>query len=207
MFRITPKEEIFFTLFVETTEASCRAAEKLEALMCNYTNIDESIKEIEKIEHECDHYVHRIFEQLNKSFITPIDREDIHLIAKELDNITDAIESTAHRFRMLNVREIREDAKKLAKLIVECTRELRDVMSELKNMRRSVCLRAKIIEINRLENEGDDIFRNAITELFASSQDPMEVIKWKEIYEYLENTLDACEDVANTSEGVIMKNA
>ncbi|HEX3046541.1 MAG TPA: DUF47 family protein [Bacillota bacterium] len=207
MFRITPKEEIFFTLFVETMDASCRAAEKLEALMSNYKNIEESIKEIEEIEHECDHHVHQIFEQLNKSFITPIDREDIHLIAKELDNITDTIESTAHRFRMLNVREIREDAKKMAKLIVECTRELRDVMADLKNMRRSASLRAKIIEVNRLENEGDDIFRNAITNLFASSQDPMEVIKWKEIYEYLENTLDACEDVANSSEGVIMKHA
>ena len=90
MFRITPKE------------ASCRAAEKLEEMMSNYTvtTIDEKIKEIETIEHECDHSVHKIFEQLNKSFITPIDREDIHLIAKELDNITDAIESTAHRFRM-----------------------------------------------------------------------------------------------------------
>jgi predicted phosphate transport protein (TIGR00153 family) len=207
MFRITPKEEIFFSLFVETMEASCLAAEKLDALMSNYKNIEESIKEIEEIEHKCDHCVHQIFEQLNKSFITPIDREDIHLIAKELDNITDTIESTAHRFRMLNVREIREDAKKMAKLIVECTRELRDVMADLKNMRRSASLRAKIIEVNRLENEGDEIFRNAITNLFASSQDTMEVIKWKEIYEYLENTLDACEDVANTSEGVIMKHA
>ncbi|MCL6590640.1 MAG: DUF47 family protein [Firmicutes bacterium] len=209
MFRITPKEEVFFTLFVETIEASCRAAEKLEEMMSNYsvTNIDEKIKEIETIEHECDHSVHKIFEQLNKSFITPIDREDIHLIAKELDNITDAIESTAHRFRMLNVGEVPDKAKKLASLIVESTRELRDVMADLKNMRRSVCLRSKIIEINRLENEGDDIFRNAITELFATAQDTMEVIKWKEIYEYLENTLDACEDVANTSEGVIMKHA
>jgi uncharacterized protein len=209
MFRVTPKEEKFFDLFVETTASTCKAAELLEELMGNYNydDIDEKIAAIEEIEHQCDQHVHDIFELLNKSFITPIDREDIHLIAKELDNITDAIESTAHRFRMLNVREIREDAKKLSKLIVECTRELKKVMADLKNMKKSANLRERIIEVNRIENVGDNIFRNAITELFASEKNAIEVIKWKEIYEYLENTLDACEDVANIAEGVIMKHA
>ena len=207
MFRVTAKDEIFFDLFVDTAEAICKTARMLEDLMTNYCNINHKIKAIEDMEHECDQYVHRILEQLNKSFITPIDREDIHLIAKELDNITDAIESTAHRFYMLNVKNIREESKILANLIVLCTAELREVMVDLKNMKKSTMLRKRIIEVNRLENEGDEIFRNAITQLFASENDPLEVIKWKEIYEYLENTLDACEDVANIAEGVIMKNA
>jgi predicted phosphate transport protein (TIGR00153 family) len=207
MFRITSKEALFFDLFVESVQAACRAAEKLEALMNNYCDIHQQIKAIEEIEHEADQCVHRILHQLNKSFITPIDREDIYLIAKELDNITDDIESTAHRFRMLNVKVIKEDAKKMAALIVQCTRELKDVMADLKNMKKSTGLREKIIEVNRIENVGDDIFRNAITTLFASEKDPIEVIKWKEIFEYLENTLDACEDVANIAEGVIMKHA
>lgn len=207
MFRITAKEELFFDLFVEAAQASCKAAEMLAKLMNNYTDIHEQIKAIEEVEHEGDLHVHRILQQLNKSFITPIDREDIYLIAKELDNITDDIESTAHRFKMLNVKTIKEEAKLMADLIIQCTRELKDVMDDLKNMKKSTSLREKIIEVNRIENVGDEIFRNAITDLFASEKDPVEVIKWKEIFEYLENTLDACEDVANIAEGVIMKHA
>ncbi|HBE78685.1 MAG TPA: DUF47 domain-containing protein [Firmicutes bacterium] len=207
MFRVTAKEEIFFDLFVETIETSCKAARMLEDLMFNYCDVTQKIKAIEETEHLCDQSVHQILKQLNKSFITPIDREDIHVLAKELDNITDFIESTAHRFHMLNVKTIHEESKSLAKLIVQCTAELREIMADLKNMKKSTTLQKRIIEVNRLENEGDEIFRSAISRLFASETDPLEVIKWKEIYEYLENTLDACEDVANISEGIIMKNA
>jgi uncharacterized protein len=208
MFRITAKEGIFFDLFVATAEDTCIAAKKLEELMENYTNINEKINAIEEIEHKCDGHVHKMLEHLNRSFITPIDREDIYLIAKELDNITDAIESTAHRFRMFNVKSgIKDDAKRLSKLITQCTEELVDVMSELKKMKTSKKLSEKIIKVNSIENEGDDIFRSAMQSLFVSEKDALEVIKWKEIYEYLENTLDACEDVANIVEGVAMKNA
>ena len=207
MFRITSKEEIFFDLFVETSEITCQAAAKLDQLMSDYVATPERIKEMEKIEHQCDQQVHQILAQLNRSFITPIDREDIYAIAKELDNITDDIESTAHRFYMLNVKNIREDAKKLAHLIVDCTNELKLVMADLKNMKRSTTLAKRIIEVNRIENDGDEVFRNAITQLFATETNALEVIKWKEIYEFLENTLDACEDVANLAEGVIRKNA
>lgn len=207
MFRVTAKEEIFFQLFVETADSICLAAELLLDLMENYTEITCKIRKIEELEHQCDQHVHKIFEQLNRSFITPIDREDIHLLAKELDNIADAIESTAHRFQMLNVKTVQADAKQMARLTVDCTKEVRKVMADLKNMKRSCNLREQIIEVNRIENVGDDIFRKAISSLFAAEKDPIEVIKWKEIYEYLENTLDACEDVANIAEGVIMKNA
>ena len=179
----------------------------LEELMVNYVSVNDKIKQIEEIEHECDQNVHNILKQLNKSFITPIDREDIHAIAKEMDNITDAIESTAHRFRMFNVNSIKEDAKKVASLIVQCTKELTGVMEEMKNMKTSTELEKKIIEVNRIENVGDEIYRDAIAQLFVAEKDAIEVVKWKEIYEYLENTLDACEDVANLVEGVVMKHA
>ncbi len=210
MFKITTKEKQFFDLFVESVDATCKASVKLANLMNNYTDIHAQIKTIEEIEHEGDQHVHKILALLNKSFVTPIDREDIFLIAKELDNITDDIESTAHRFRMLNVKVVREEAKKLGDLLIQCTRELRVVMVDLKDMKnfgKCTALRKKIIEINRIENEGDEIFRNAITALFDSEKNPIEVIKWKEILEYLENALDACEDVANIAEGVIMKHA
>lgn len=207
MFRITAKEGIFFELFSNTAADTCLAAKMLEELMNNYVEVTDKIKAIEELEHKCDGHVHRMLEQLNRSFITPIDREDIYLIAKELDNITDDIESTAHRFRMFNVTSIREDAKQLARLIVQCTEELKGVMGELKKMKTSKELKGKIIEVNRIEDEGDEIFRSAMQKLFVSESNPIEVIKWKEIYEYLENTLDACEDVANIIEGVVMKNA
>jgi hypothetical protein len=194
-------------MFVETAKSGCKAALALEELMTNYVGVTEKVKAIEEMEHECDRHVHKILKQLNRSFITPIDREDIHVIAKELDNITDSIESTAHRFNMFNVTAIREDALKLVKLIVTCTNELVYVMDELKDMKKSTILKTKVIEINRIENEGDEIFRSAITNLFVAEKDPLEVIKWKEIFEYLENTLDACEDVANIVEGVVMKHA
>lgn len=207
MFRITSKEEIFFDLFVDTAKNIHKTAKFLEELMNNYSNVNEKIKTIEECEHECDERVHNILEQLNKSFITPIDREDIFLIAKELDNITDDIESTAHRFRMYNVDSITEDAKRLCGLIVKCTEELKQLMMLLKDIKKTKVIKDKIIEINRLENEGDEIYRNAITRMFVMENNPLEVIKWTGIYEYLENTLDACEDVANIVEGVVMKNA
>jgi uncharacterized protein len=207
MFKITRKEEVFFDMFVATTENSCKAAEMLVDLMKDYTDVNNKIKAIEDVEHEGDQYVHKILAQLNKSFITPIDREDVYLIAKELDNITDYLESTAHRFKMLNVETIREEAIKLAELALICTNELKDIMHELKVMKKSKTLKQKVIEVNRIENEGDEIYRSAMYKLFTFEKDAIEVIKWKEIYEYLENTLDACEDVANIVEGVVMKNA
>jgi uncharacterized protein Yka (UPF0111/DUF47 family) len=207
MFRVTRKEEIFFDLFVDTVDMACIAAKKLNELINDYTDVDHKIDAIQAIEHNCDMKVHDIVEQLNRSFITPIDREDINEIAKELDNITDAIEDTAHRFRMFDIKSITEDAKKLSDLIVSCTDELKIVMVEMKNMKTSKELCPKIIEVNRLENVGDVLYRNAMSSLFTSGMDTLEIIKWKEIYEFLENSLDACEDVANTVEGVVMKHA
>ena len=207
MFRVTRKEEIFFDLFVDTVDLACEAAKKLKDLIDNYCDVDRKINEIQQIEHNCDIKVHNIVEQLNKSFITPIDREDINEIAKQLDNITDAIEDTAHRFRMFDIKSITEDAKKFTELLVAGTEELKIVMTEMKSMKTSKLLCSKIIEVNRLENEGDTLYRNVMTSLFTSGQDALEIIKWKEIYEFLENSLDACEDVANTVEGVVMKHA
>jgi predicted phosphate transport protein (TIGR00153 family) len=207
MFRMTAKEAIFFDLFTDTAADTCKAAKMLDELMRNFTDVPGKVSAIEEIEHKCDGHVHKMLEHLNRSFVTPIDREDIYLIAKELDNITDDIESTAHRFKMFNVTNIRPDALELAKLIIDCTEELMGVMTELKNMKTSKVLKDRIIEVNRIEDAGDDIFRNAMQSLFVNENDALEVIKWKEIYEYLENTLDACEDVANIIEGVVMKHA
>jgi uncharacterized protein len=207
MFRITQREKIFFDFFIETADKACIAAKKLDELVNDYTCIQEKIQHIKDVEHECDKCVHDIFSQLNKSFITPIDREDIYEIAKELDNITDFIESTAQDFTMFNVTSMTGHAREFSTLIVKCTEELKSVMEELKNLKISKSLMEKIIEVNRLENVGDEIYRRSMAELFSNGMDAKEIMKWYAIYDSFENSLDACEDVANIVEGVVMKHA
>jgi predicted phosphate transport protein (TIGR00153 family) len=207
MFRPTSKEERFFDYFIETSEIICKAASLLDDLTNNYVNVNEKIKSIEDAEHACDKVVHKIFNELNKAFITPIDREDIYLIARELDNITDDIQAAAQRFSMYNVQEVRPEAIVLSKLIVNATNELKNVILEMKNMKKSKNLEKKIIEVNNIEDEADTAFRDAMTNLFLTEKNAIEVIKWKEIIDFFENTIDACEDVANIIEGVVMKHA
>ena len=207
MFRMSKAEVVFFDLFEQASEKANQCANALYALATDYTDVAQKVKAIEVIEHECDLLVHETMKYLNAAFITPIDREDIFEIAKEMDNIVDAIEAIAHRFVMFNVQSITEDAKDMCKLITQCTRELHMLMSELVRMKKSKSILQHIIEVNRIENEGDKLYRSAITNLFTNEKDPIEVVKWKGIYEYLENALDACEDVANIIEGVVMKNA
>jgi len=205
MFGKSSKEQMFFDFFIEMSQHVSKAAIMLEDLMKNYVNVESKIKQIEQVEHECDTLVHRIMQHLNASFITPIDREDICAIAKQLDNIIDDIESTAHRFSVFDIRSVRSIAVEMAELIVKCTKELEFVISELKNMKKSRVLKDKLIEVNRLEGEGDAVFRQAVMSLFNSNTPTEEIIEWKEIFEYLENTLDSCEDVADVVEGIVTK--
>lgn len=207
MFKLSPKDGKFFDLFIATAQITHKTALMLRGFMDNLGSPDSKLKGIEEMEHKCDKQVHEILEQLNRTFITPIDREDVYLIAKEMDNITDYIESTAHRFVMFNVKEATREAKILGDLIVTCTNEMISLMEELKMMKVTKKLTEKIIQVNQIEDDGDTVFRRAVKELFSGETPAIEVIKWREIYEHLENTLDACEDVANIVEGVVMKHA
>lgn len=207
MFNRSPKEEKFFDLFIANGEIGYKSAVLLKDFMNDFKNIDTKYAAIKEMEHDGDNQLHGIFEQLNKSFITPIDREDIHAIAKAMDDITDFIEQTASRFLMYNVVSIPADAKEVAGMIVDCTKEVVDLMIEMKSMKKSTKLVEKIIEINRIEEQGDAAYRKAIKDLFVNDTPALEVIKWKDIYENLEAVLDACEDVANIVEGVVMKHA
>lgn len=207
MSRLTPKEDKFYDLFINSANVIYDASTMLRDLMGDLSNTEHKVKKIEEMEHKGDKQVHDILEQLNKTFITPIDREDIYMIAKQMDDIMDFIEATAHRFIMFNVKSVPQDAVILGDMISASCKELISLMEELKNMRKSKKLSEKIIEINRIEDEGDKIFRRAITTLFSGETPELEVIKWREIYDFIEQTLDACEDVANTVEGVVMKHA
>lgn len=206
MFRITPKEEIFFDFFVEIVKKNVEAANLFYDLLNNYEDVANKVKKIEVIEHDCDAIVHRVFRQLDASFITPIDREDIHLIAKELDDITDQVELTAQRFMMYNVDVIKDEAIKLAKLAIDATTELEVLITDLRFMKkRTEKIHKKIIDINKIENDGDYVYRAAMRELFLNEKDVMQVIRWKSIYNFLEEILDSCENVANIIEGIVMK--
>jgi predicted phosphate transport protein (TIGR00153 family) len=207
MFRMTQREMTFFDVFEAASEIAYQSAVILQDLVLHYEDQDAKIKALEGKEHEGDLQVHVMMDRLNKSFITPIDREDLFAISKDLDNITDAIESTAHMFTMFDVRTIREDAKQFVKLIVAATAEVHAVTKEMKNFKKSKALKPKVIEVNRLENEGDQLHRRAVHALFTQEKDALEVMKWRDVYENLESALDACEHVANIILGVVMKHA
>jgi uncharacterized protein len=171
--------------------------------------------------------VHEIFEQLNKTLITPLDREDIHSIAKTLDQVTDAIEQTASRFLMYSIDKSPDAAIAIAEMILACTAECVELMKALRpgkakaddpvnphvsnvdtsNLKQPEILKKRIIEINRIEEMGDNAFRKAVRDLFTHDTSPIELIKWKDTYENLEACLDACEELANIIGGVVMKNA
>ncbi len=200
------RDSKFFYLFETAATNVANAAQALQNLTCDLSDREIKINEIEKLEHRGDELTHDIIAELHKAFITPIDREDIFLIAKETDNIIDNIEATAHRFSMFNITETTETAQKMAKLIVASAHELVAIMHDLRKINRIVVDNQLVVEINRLENVGDQIYRNAVQELFSGKFDPLTVIKWREILDHLENTLDALEDVANIVEGIAMKN-
>lgn len=206
MFKTTKKDLIFFDLFSVVMDDTCKAAEILQNLFTNYNDIDEKIGAIEKLEHSCDRTIHDIIEHLNRSFITPIDREDIFLIAKTLDDIIDNIEATAQTLKLFMITRIRPQTVEMARLVTQCTRVLAEVVGELKVMKTSKTLQPKIIEVNNIENQGDETYNRIIQELFAKEQNPVEIIKWKEIIESMESTLDNCESIANMIEGIVSKN-
>ena len=207
MIRITKKEAVFFVEFSEMIELALQSAKGLEDLMVNFTDIKAKIKAIAEIEHNCDIQVHKIIKQLNAAFITPIDREDIFLIAKEIDNIIDHIDETANHFIIFNVKKVKPAAIELSKLIVQSITNLQILFVELIKMKANDKIFKPIIEVNRIENQGDEIYRAELTKLFAEEGNAIEVIRWQGIYNYLEKALDSCEDVANIIEGVVMKHA
>ncbi len=159
------------------------------------------------LETECDMEVHKILKALNGSVDTPFDRGDIYSVTKQMDDIVDSLEEVANRFVAFNVESVRHEAVYLADLIMQSIRELEVLFKHLAEMNKNDIVREQIIEVNRIENEGDVIFRKALAKLFREEKDPIELIKWKHLFEKLEKSLDSCENVANILEGVSMKYA
>jgi hypothetical protein len=207
MFNLSPKNDKFFDMFISFSEITTQAAEKFKIFAEDPSDSEEKFQQIKNLEHDGDEKLHEMFKELNNSFITPIDREDIYAIGKALDDILDFIEATASRFVMFNITKPQPHAVTFADLVLQSCIEITGLMKELKHMKKTQEIMRKIVEINRLENVGDVTFRKAIREMFDNPPSTLEVIVWKEIYECLEDTVDACEDVANIIEGVVMKHA
>lgn len=202
-FRLIPREDEYFTLFTEMTESIHEGANALVAMMEDASESFEAhTKKIKDAEHACDELTHKITTKLNKSFITPFDREDIYMLVVALDDVLDYIDAGARAIVMYDIREINNHAKHFAKVIQSLAMELHSAVSMLAKPNG---MNQHIVEIHRLENEADDVYFRAIGELFRNQNNPIELIKWKEVYEILEAATDRCESVANIIETVILK--
>ena len=202
-FRLIPREERFFDDFQALADQIRAGAELLETMLAPDHPIWDKAEEIKEVEHRCDSLTHAIIERLNRTFVTPLDREDIHALARSLDDVMDAIDAAASRIRLYRLDKVRFGARELAKIITASTAQMRMAMQTLEQKKGVVVDHA--IEINRLENEADRQHQDAILRLFDEERDPIVVMKWKEALDFLEEATDRCEDVANVLEGVIVK--
>ncbi len=205
MFGLIPKEEKFFVLFKEMTRNINEGAQLLKEMLDNFNDPQEMQRKIKDVEHKGDSITHEIIKKLNTSFVTPLDREDIYALSGALDDILDLIDASAQRVVMYNVEKPTPEAKELAFIILKSCQTLEKGVSLLggKLEHISECC----VEVNALENEADRVCREAVSRLFDEEKDPIQLIKWKEIYETLERATDKCEDAANILESVVVKNA
>jgi uncharacterized protein len=201
-FSLLPRNEQFFDLFKQMADEIRAAAGMLEELFASDPPDDRKIDLIRDAEHRCDALTHDAIQRLHRTFVTPFDREDIYSMATSLDNVMDAIDHAASLVRLYKIATVRPGARELAHVICGSTDRLHTALDALA-LKRPV--QPHTVEINRLENEGDRMYVEAISSLFDGEHDPIVIIKWKEMFDVLEQITDACEDVANVIEAVVVK--
>lgn len=201
-----PKEIDFFEIFDRAALNVTKAATLLVSLMENFDNVDARAKEIYEVEQDGDMLTHDIMKKLNKTFITPIDREDLHALASSLDDVLDLIWASVDRLAVFKIKEPTKEAIVMSKDLLTTAEVIHKAIKKLKEKNYSY-VQEYCIEINRLENRVDRAFRDALGALFDDVKDPILIIKWKEIYEHLEDASDKCEDVANVLESIVLKYA
>lgn len=203
------KNENYFNTFINLAEYSCKAANLLYDILNNFDadQLQSKMKEMHTIEHSGDEARHEMIKKLAKEFITPIEREDIVAMADFIDTVTDTIEDVLIRMYMYNIRAVKEYALKMINIIVKCCNSMKLALNEFVDFRKSHKLYELIVEINRLEEEGDVLFTEATRDLYVNCTDYEELIAWDTMYHYLEKCCDACEDVADIIESIVMKNS
>ena len=199
-----PRDREFFDLFEEAGTNILRAADLLDRMLRNYPDTKELAREILLCEQEGDRITHDIVHRLNQTFVTPIDREDILDLASALDDIVDLTEEVADYLGLYKVEAPMEQAQRLAHILMQASRQICEAMPRMRDFKD---ISHYTVEIHRLENEGDRITREAIASLFDNGIDPMVVIRWKDLFERLEDAIDATERVANTLSGIVIKNS
>lgn len=207
MFSILPRDTEFFDLFDHTARVVQATAKAYSQLARDYANREAHVAEIRKLEHDGDDAVHAALGKLDTSFITPFDREDIHALLSRMDDVIDEIDAAAKRFTLYSVPEPTPWLVKQTDILNRATALVVEAVKRLRDLRRPEDLHQKLVEIHKLENEGDDLNHAAVAELYATAKDPILVMKWKEIYDFTERAIDRCEDIADTIEGIVLKNA
>ncbi len=199
----------YFAALARLSGYSSQAAENLHRILKNFdpAKLQQTMAEMHKIEHTADIEHHRMLENLSKEFITPLEREDIISLAQEIDEVTDAIEDVLIKIYMFNISEIRVEALALAEVIKDCTHALGDALGELHNFKKSLAIKGNLIEINRLEEVGDELYTKAVSHLYRNCQDPIKIMVWTETFSRMEKCCDYCEHAADIMESIIMKNS
>ncbi len=205
MFRLLPKEDKYFDLFNRMASQMTECALLLQKLFADFDNRAAYADKIKDVEHNCDLITHEIVKKLNQTFITPIDREDIHALASGLDDIVDAIEYTAKRVILYRVEAPTEHARRMTDVLVRIVTSLENAVRSLEGHGEQVL--KECVTIHGLENEGDTYHHEAVDELFAKETNPITLLKMKELYAKMERTIDKCEDVSNVLEAIVLKNA
>jgi hypothetical protein len=201
---LIPREEKFFDMFVEDSRNVLAAARLLEQFFRNYDERERIASQLRDAEHHGDQLSHEIGHKLESTFVTPFDREDIHALISRLDDILDLIEEVADTCILYSIDAPTETVARQAELIVLQVEQITDALTHLRGFKG---LERYWIEVHRLENEGDRIARRAVADLFTNGQDPVEIIKWKDVYSLLEEAIDTCEDAANVIERIVVKHA
>ena len=205
--RLMPTEGKFFELFNQHAELCVKGAREMVGLMTNFDDLEIRVHAIEAIEKEADKVTHNTIEMLHKTFITPLDRDDIHQLITRMDDILDLLEDAAQTISLYDIKAITPEAKRLAELCLACAEKVQSAVALLHNMDNSREIMDLCTEIDRLESDADHVMRAAMSKLFRDEPDVRNLIKLKAIYEILETVTDRCEDVANIIEGIILENA
>ena len=202
--RLIPKDEGFFELFDGLAVRMTRSATLLNELFTDPAHADKYVNAIKEIEHEADELTHEIMMRIDQSFVTPLDREDIHLLATRLDNVVDLMDGTARRVKMFHLTDRKEPAKELTRILVKTAELIAQGVSALKDSKKVQLIGR---QVKLLEEEADAVYSEAVGALFEGSPDVLEVIKWKELYDNIEHAIDEAEDVLNVLESVSLKNS
>ena len=204
---LQPREDRFYALIEAAAANATKGAEMLVAMLNDYTDVSAKARAIKEVEHTGDEITHETYEQLNRIFVTPIDREDIAAISSALDDVLDLVEAAADDFVLCSIEEPLPPAMEMAQIIVQGCLEIQDAVAHLRRLNKDrAVFRNRLNEINRLENQWDAVYRNAIQSIFRQS-DPLLILKWKQVYDHLEKAIDSCEDVADVLHGVLLKYA